>query len=362
MGLLVTELTLADFRSFEHRTIPLAASSTLFVGPNAAGKTNAVEALQMLTAGGSFRRPTPSQLVREGAERGRISARLEGDGRLVDVRCDVAPGRRSFSRNGKRCQAHDMPQNLMSVLFTPDDLGLVKRGASLRRDELDGFGCQANRGYSNVLAAYQRSVEQRNRLLKEDRPDPSLLDAWDESLALGGATLLAARLRLFCRLADKVSEVYRLISGGEPLECAYESTLAEGVCALDRDSLRDLMLERLLAARAEDLRRQQTTVGPHRDDVSFLIDGRPARSFGSQGQQRSVVLALKMAEVELASEITGSRPLLLLDDVMSELDEDRREAMMALAQKGVQTVVTTTNLGYFSPALLSGAEVVRFGG
>ena len=361
VGLYVTELRLADFRSFERLVVRPSSGVTVFVGANAAGKTNTVEALQLLTAGQSFRRPTPSQLVREGAESARIDARLEGDGRVVDVRCDVAPGKRRFSRNGKRIQASEMPESLMSVLFTPDDLAIVKRGAAVRRAELDDFGCQANRGYANVLTTYQRSVEQRNRLLKEEVVDTSLLAAWDASVALGGATLLAARLRLFSRLAEKVGAVYATVSGGERLSCSYVCTLGEDLDDLSRDELRDLFLERLEAARADDLRRGQTTAGPHRDDVVFSIEGRDARAYGSQGQQRSVALALKMAEVELAAEILGSTPLLLLDDVMSELDEARREAAMGFVSGGIQTVITTTNLGYFSPALLDSAEVVSFG-
>ena len=361
MGLLVTELALADFRSFERLGVALSPGVTVFVGPNAAGKTNTVEALQLLTSGQSFRRPTPSQLVRDGAESARIDARLEGDGRVLDARLDVVAGRRQFSRNGKRCQAADMPGELMSVLFSPDDLALVKRGASVRRDEIDDFGRQANRGYANVLAAYLRSVEQRNRLLKDEFPDEGLIEAWDSSVSLGGATLLHARLRLFSRLADRVSEVYGRVSGGEELVCSYSSTLGEGVEGLTRDELRDLFYERLRAGRSDDLRRRQTCVGPHRDDVSFSIEGRDARSFGSQGQQRTVALAVKMAEVGLAEELLGSRPLLLLDDVMSELDESRREAVMSYVREGIQTVVTTTNLGYFSAELLDAAEVIRFG-
>ena len=293
MGLLVTELALADFRSFERLGVALSPGVTVFVGPNAAGKTNTVEALQLLTSGQSFRRPTPSP--------------------------------------------------------------------SVRRDEIDDFGRQANRGYANVLAAYLRSVEQRNRLLKDEFPDEGLIEAWDSSVSLGGATLLHARLRLFSRLADRVSEVYGRVSGGEELVCSYSSTLGEGVEGLTRDELRDLFYERLRAGRSDDLRRRQTCVGPHRDDVSFSIEGRDARSFGSQGQQRTVALAVKMAEVGLAEELLGSRPLLLLDDVMSELDESRREAVMSYVREGIQTVVTTTNLGYFSAELLDVAEVIRFG-
>ena len=372
MGLLVTELCLADFRSFVRREVSLAPATTILVGPNAAGKTNTVEALQLLTTGASFRRPTPRQLVRDGAESARIDARLAGDGRVIDVRCDVTPARRQFSVNGKRRHASEMPGTLMSVLFSPDDLALVKRGASGRRDELDDFGRQANKGYSHVLAAYTRSVEQRNRLLKEERPDLGLLDAWDSSVALGGATLLASRVRLFRRLAEKVSAIYAQIADGEELVCRYVCSLGDEAVelALDgsrttdeaRSALRDLFAERLAATRPDDLRRAQTTMGPHRDDVCFEVSGRDARAFGSQGQQRSVVLALKMAEVELSAEVLGEQPLLLLDDVMSELDEARRNAVIRFVQRGIQTVITTTNLGYFSPELLDASRVVSFGG
>ena len=361
MGLLVKTLELQDFRSFGEKVVGLAPATTILCGPNAAGKTNTVEALQLLTAGYSFRHPTPAQQVREGAQTARASARLEGDGRVVDLRCDVVSGRRQFFRNGKRIQASEVSGTLMSVLFTPDDLQLVKRSASFRRDELDDFGRQANRGFASVLSTYTRSIEQRNLLLKEERPDLDLLDAWDASVALGGATLLHGRLRLFERLRAKVCEVYGELAAGEGLECRYLCSLGDEALGLSKDDLRELFCERLASARPDDLRRQQTTVGPHRDDVAFLIEGRDARAYGSQGQQRSVVLALKMAEVLLSAEVVGNQPLLLLDDVMSELDERRRDAVTRFARRGVQTVITTTNLGYFSPELLDEAEVVGYG-
>lgn len=361
MGLLVESLGLEQFRNFREREVTFSPTTTILVGRNAVGKTNTVEALQMLTAGVSFRHPTPSQLILSGCERARITARLTGDGRVVDVACDITPQRRQFSHNGKRCQAADMPASLMSVLFCPDDLSLVKRGASFRRAELDGFGCQAAVGYSKLLAAYTRAIEQRNRLLKDERPDLSLLSAWDSSVAVGGATLLQARVRLFGRLREKILDVYGSIAGGEELSCTYQSTVCDDPLVSSREELAERFLERLEEARQDDLRRQQTTVGPHRDDVVFSIDGRDARSFGSQGQQRSIVLALKMAEVLVSEDVTGSRPLLLLDDVMSELDEMRRQSVIEFAQSGIQTVVTTTNLGYFSDELLGRSKVVEFG-
>ena len=361
MGLLVDTLELRDWRNFEQRDIAFSPTMTVLHGHNAVGKTNTVEALQLLTAGASFRKPRPVQLVREGAESAKATVHLRGDGRVVDVDCVVEGSRRKFRRNGKPVQSADVPESLMSVLFNPDDLAFVKRGASQRREELDAFGRQANRGFAKVLAAYQRAVEQRNRLLKDEAPNLALLDAWDASVALGGATLLLARLRLFERLVPKVCAVYARICDGEELRCCYECSLGYDVVGMARDALTARFLERLGEGRAAALRRQQTLVGPHRDDLTFTLDGRDARTFGSQGQQRSIVLAWKMAEVELSAELLGDTPLLLLDDVMSELDERRRAAVVSFVQEGIQTVVTTTNLGYFPPELLTASKVVSFG-
>jgi DNA replication and repair protein RecF len=360
VGLLVKTLSLQSYRNFREREVSFSPATTILVGRNAVGKTNTVEALQMLTAGHSFRHPTPAEQVLEGAEQARIGARLEGDGRVIDVACEISPGRRRFTKNGKKCVAADLSETLMSVLFCPDDLSLVKGGAANRRGELDDFGCEANRGYSKLLSAYLRAVEQRNRLLRDEYPDPSLLAAWDASVAVGGATLLQARCRLYRRLSEKIEQIYENIGGGEKLTCSYKSTVADDPLSLSRDDLADVFLARLEAARDIDLRRQQTTIGPHRDDAIFAIEGRDARAFGSQGQQRSIVLALKMAEVLVSAEVTGSRPLLLLDDVMSELDEGRRQSVIEFAQRGIQTVITTTNLGYFTKELLDSSLVVSF--
>lgn len=362
MPLYVTELDLHDWRNFADEHLAFDEGMCVLVGHNAAGKTNIVEALQMLTAGFSFRKPKPIQLIREDQEQARIQARIEGDGRQIDIRLDVTDRSRRFTRNGKRITAGEVPTTLMSVLFNPDDLSFVKRGASYRRDEIDAFGSQSNRGYARLMSAYSRAVEQRNRLLKEDYPDHDLLDAWDASVALGGAALIDARVRLLKRLRPYVADIYQQISDGEELGCTYESSLGEDLEGMSRDEICDLFARVLAESREEDLRRQQTTHGPQRDDVAFTINGRSARDFGSQGQQRSVVLAWKMAEVKLSRDLLGMQPLLLLDDVMSELDESRRAAMTTFIQSGIQTVITTTNLGYFTDDLLDGAEVVRIDG
>ena len=360
MGLKVCNLVLTDFRNFHQREFVLSEGMTVFLGRNARGKTNTVEALQLLTAGMSFRNATPRQLLREGCNEGKVSARFEGDGRVIDVSLELTENRRRFEINGKHAHSHEVPRTLMSVLFTPDDLHLVKGGASARRDEIDDFARQANQGFARVHKAYTRGIEQRNHLLKEGGYSSDMLDVWDESIARSGAALLHARLRLLDRLRPCIEETYAAIANGEHLSCAYESTLGEDVENLTKDELCERIVERLRETRDEGIRRQQTVVGPHRDDVVLSIEGRDARAFGSQGQQRTAVLAVKMAEVMVANDIVGQPPLLLLDDVMSELDERRRESVATFADRGVQTVITTTNLGYFSGDMVSAAEVISF--
>lgn len=360
MSLVVTHVSFRDYRNLGNRELDPAPGVTVLVGPNAAGKTNTVEALQYLTTGSSFRRPSPAELVAPGADEAHVRGCLEGDGRVVDVELAATPEKRRFLKNGKPCRAADLAGTLLSVLFCPDDLSLVKGSASRRRGELDAFGAQANAGYRKVLATYTRSVEQRNRLLR-DGCEPVLLDAWDESVAVGGATLLRHRLSLFERLSVLVGEVYGEVVATERLGCRYVSSVADAEPGMGRDDLARLMLEQMRAGRADDLRRGQTLVGPHRDDVAFTIDGRDARAFGSQGQQRTVALAWKMAEVRLCEGLLGERPLLLLDDVMSELDESRRGTVTRFVEGGIQTVITTTNLGYFTPGQLDDMLVVDYG-
>jgi DNA replication and repair protein RecF len=360
VSLTVTDVSLVDFRNFSSSEFRLSEGMNILVGPNAVGKTNTIEALQLMTAGESFRRPRPNELVRQGCETAKIASHITGDGRVIDVSCTISERRRYFERNGKHVLPRDIAGTLMSVLFNPDDLLFVKGSASYRRQEIDAFASQANKGYAKLLSTYTRSIRQRNRLLKEEHVDLSLLDAWDESISVGAAALLTSRIRLFRRICDHLTEAYQNIADGEGLTCSYLCNLGIDPEGKDKAEIAELMRERLSEMRQDEIRRQQTLVGPHLDDIAFSIEGRDARSFASQGQQRSIVLAWKMAEVEVSRDVTGSEPLLLLDDVMSELDAQRREAISRLVIDGIQTVVTTTNLGYFTDDLLRDANVISF--
>ena len=358
MGILATRLHVSRYRSFDEFTLELASGVNILVGRNAVGKTNLVEGLQLLTAGASFRKPAPIELVREGCASGAATLVLEGDGRLLDMGLEVTEGKRHFLKNGKRTNAAGVRGVLPSVLFCPDHLDMVKRGARVRRDALDSFGVQLNAQYGKLLSAYERTVEQRNNLLKEC-VDPALLEVWDESLAGTGASLLMHRRALLARIRERVVETYRVIAPHECPDVAYQSTI--GDLPESREEIVEQFLAVLAERRAEELRRGMTLVGPHRDEILFTIDGRSARDFGSQGQQRSFVLAWKLAEVQVTNDILGRYPLLLLDDVMSELDGARRDAIMGFISGGIQTVITTTNLGYFGSDVLEHAKVVHIG-
>ncbi len=363
MSLRVTSLHLRDFRSYADLKLELDPRITVLAGPNAAGKTNVVEAIQLLTTGVSFRNPLWADLVRWGQPAARASTLAEGDGRKLEVSVDITQaGRPTFRVNGSvRRKKSEATGILPAVLFTPDDLRMVKESPDKRRDALDSLGRQLSAAYSSILAEYDRALRQRNALLKHEDVDPEALKAWTDRLVDLGSSLSKHRTRLFDRLAPYVSGLYGTLSGGEALTATYHSSVAGQLQpGLEQgEEFRRLFVRRLEEKAAEERARRSTAVGPHRDDVIFQVAGRDARTFASQGQQRTVVLAWKLAEVHVVEDVTGGEPILLLDDVMSELDEDRRRALSAFVGERVQTVVTTTNTGYFEPAFIERATVVR---
>lgn len=364
MPLAVTRVGYRDFRNIESRVLEPARGLTVLVGPNAVGKTNCVEGMQLLCAATSFKHASPGELVRHGAACGGLSMRLEGEKRQIDVTCDIHPTRKLYKVNGKRRPVQGQVSDLPAVVFFPDELALVKGPAAGRRDLLDGFGSQLNESYAQVAHDYRRAVYQRNALFKQAAhagcaPDAGLVEAWSASAANAGAVLFLYRQALLGRLAPHVVRIYSELAGGERAQVVYDSVWAQALDAQSpRAEVQDALFGRLMADMAEQARRCATLAGPHLDDVAFKIGGTSARAYGSQGQQRSLVLALKLAQVELVFEMQGQYPLFLLDDVMSELDAHRRSRLLGLVGSGVQTVVTTTNLDYFSPSELACAKVV----
>lgn len=372
MAFSIARVGYRDFRNTQELLLEPGPRLTILVGPNAAGKTNCVEGIQVLTAGSSFRHVSPADLIRRGAERAQLRMHVQSEKRELDLTYDVFPTKKLLSINGKRRPAAEGRGILPSILFYPDELMVVKGGAAGRRELVDAFGVQLNAAYGRIVSDYRRAVVQRNALLKEAARtgaplDRGMFDAWTESLVSAGAMLYLYRTALLGRLAPHVARIYSELAGGETAGLAYASAYMEPAGdaaekpAPSRGDVEDRLRARLGEVFADEARRCQTLAGPHLDDVEFEIGGLPARSFGSQGQQRTLVLAIKLAQVELVREMQGQYPVFLLDDVMSELDSKRRGRLFDLVQGGMQTIVTTTNLEYFRPEELAEAVVVRLG-
>lgn len=377
MSLKITRITLKDVRGYKKLQLDDVQSLTIIVGPNAVGKTNIIEAIQLLTTGTSFRKPSPSEVVSWGCEQGYASIELEGDKRHLEHRAIINQEKRSFEINGKKKSSSSIRSSLPCVLFTPDDLQLVKASSVRRRDALDALAIQLSKNYSTLKKDYQHALQQRNLLIKEGIHSGDLFNSWDESLALHGARLGLTRWRLFDRLIEQMASIYPQIAQDERVESLYipswkridsRGEQVDDISQYHKDAdaatitiedLKEILLEHSQQNAERELQRGVSLIGPHKDEISFFINRKNARLFASQGQQRTIVLALKIASVLLINEMLGTEPVLLLDDVMSELDEDHREALMKFIQKNTQTFITTTNLDYFNDETLKRAHVIQ---
>lgn len=365
MGLSITHIAFTDFRNYERFELDGIGSLTLFVGPNAVGKTNIVEGVQLLTAQTSFRHPTGLQLVREGARVANLRMRAEGENRRLDFLSSITEGKRTFSLNGKTKRAADLKGLLPCVAFTPDDLMLAKGSMTVRRNAVDAAGSQLSRNHYLIRRDFDKVLRQKNALLKEEA-DQLLLESVNDLMVTCGAQLVCYRAALFAKLSQYMSSYYGEIAGrGERLSARYAPSWFEDGAYLDagetisRDDARCALSAALSDKLCQERSRHRSLVGPHADRIEFLIDGRSAEVFGSQGQQRSLVLSFKLAEVSLLRDMLGQNPVLLLDDVMSELDEGRRRALVQFVSGGIQTFITTANLAYFDDDLLAGARIVH---
>lgn len=328
---------------------------TVIVAPNASGKTNILEAIDLVTSGNSFRSPLWRDVVRRGAENASVILTVSGEGREVEIRLDIVGNQRRYTVNGKpKKRVAEVRGIIPAVSFTPDDLAMVKGSADQRRSTLDALGDQMSQAYEAIRSDYDRVLKHRNALLKNPSLALDLLDPWTEKLIEVGVAFYSHRRRLFERLTGIVSERYETLSNGETLEIEYVPSWGR-TSESPEDGFRRALEEVLLQERARGI----TLVGPQRDELVFRIDGQDARAFASQGQQRTVTLAWKLAEITVIQDVLEKPPILLLDDVMSELDAQRREALTAFVGTTVQTFLTTTNTGYFSDAMLADATVIE---
>jgi DNA replication and repair protein RecF len=339
-------LELRDVRVYEELSFRPDPGVNVLVGPNGAGKTTVLEAISYLSGMRSFRRTPDDALIRTGAEGAVIRggfATAAGESR-VEVEIPVR-GRRRVLVNGKRPKRlSDVAGDVPVVAFLPDDLDLVKDSAGIRRGYLDDLGAHLAPGYGAAVSDYEQTLRQRNALLRRDGPttDPMTLQVWDDRLVAAAVALWGERVRLVARLVPALEAAHTSVAGGDELLGMW---LAPAWGVDDTDFAPDLAGRRLAAAlvdrRRREMEQRTTTVGPHRDDVGLSLGSRDSRRQASQGEQRSVAVALRVAAYRLLDERHGHPPVLLLDDVFSELDLARTAAVVDMLPKG-QVLVTTT--------------------
>ena len=361
----LTHLRLYNFRNYAELDLPLGPGLNVFVGENAQGKTNLLEAVATLLLTKSPRTSTPAELLRWGSDETAVDAVLDRGAlsetlalrlrRTRDADPTGAAGReasarisRTTTRDGHPIAPRDLIGRWPVVLFWPDDLQLVKAGPEARRRLLDILVSQLDRAAADELIRYRRVLEQRNSLLRRlhDGGGPAdQLRPFDDALLRHGAAIQVARTELVGALAPLAAAAMAEISeAADSLELRYAPQT--GRASGDREQVLAALSSALARARGEELARGTSIVGPHRDDLEFVLNGRPARSTASQGQQRSAVLATKIAEVRLVGARAERMPILLLDDVLSELDPARREHLLsALSARGEvpQTMVTCSD-------------------
>ena len=354
----IDRIRITDFRNIASLELALCPGANVIYGDNGQGKTNFIEAVWMCTGAKSFRGAKDAQLVRFGAPQAAVEAGFYAAGREQKALLTIEKRRAAALNEVPLKSAAELAGQFCAVVFSPAHLTLVKNGPHEKRRFIDTSICQIKPKYIHVLNQYTRVLDQRNRLLKDIMYETSLfdtLDIWDARLAAYGAVVIKTRATFLERLAPCAQEIYGGLAGGrEKFGARYAPSLAVDPGA-SMSEIEQRALEDLLAHRGEDIRTRMTGAVPHRDDIDLTLDGQSARAFGSQGQQRSCVLALKLAECELIRETLGEYPVVLLDDVMSELDAARRDYLLNHLQ-GRQIIMTSCDGSDFK-GLSSGVSV-----
>lgn len=337
----IQSLRLNNFRNYENLELSFSSGTNILYGNNAQGKTNILEALYMIATTHSYRGAKDRDLIRFGQEEGHIRTVLIKGGIDYQVDLHLRRGKtKAIAINEQRIRrASELIGLLHIVFFSPEDLTIVKNGPSYRRNFIDTELCQLDEAYLFNLSHYNKIMEQRNKLLHDIYYEPSLeitLDAWDQQLLQYGSKIIERRTKFMDQLNEVIEGVHQKLSGGrEHLFIQYEP-----------NTLNDKFEKELKASRERDKYTKSTNCGPHKDDFSFICNEVDLRRFGSQGQQRTCALSLKLSEIRMVTNLVGEPPVLMLDDVLSELDSERQNDLLnALTQ--VQTFITCTGLDEF---------------
>jgi DNA replication and repair protein RecF len=355
-------LSLRQFRNYQEQIVEFTAPKTILVGSNAQGKSNLLEAIELLATLKSHRTSRDRDLISQDSPTGQIQARLSRQYTDVELAIVLRSGsRRTVAVNQQNLRRQlDFLGNLNAVQFSSLDLELVRGGPELRRAWLDSILVQLEPVYAHILQQYQHILRQRNALLKhlanlgaESNPELAL---WDEQLVTIGTKVARRRARAIDRLAPLAQTWHSAISDrSENLEIIYQPNIP----GEDPQQLHFNFFNKIQQRRIPELRQGTTLVGPHRDDILLQIDQNPAKGYASQGQQRTLVLAIKLAELKLIEAVLGEPPLLLLDDVLAELDLHRQNQLLGVIQERFQTVITTTHLGLFDAEWLHSSQILQ---
>lgn len=332
---MLTSLRLQNFRSYADASFEFGGRVNIIVGPNGSGKTNLLEAIQVLAVGGSYR-VHDTELLKHSAPWARIDANMQ-DGSTRTLKITTEPRlTKTFEIQDKPYIRLSQQHTLPLVLFEPNHLQLLHGAPELRRSYLDDILEQTKPGYASFRRNYRRVLSQRNALLKRGKPTTSELFPWNLRLSELGAVISRARYELTLDLAPKLVELYKILSKSDAtLTVEYEPQFAT-------ETYETALLGKLETGLAHDIVRGFTAYGPHREDITVLLNGRKAAEVASRGETRTIILALKILELELIEQARGITPILLLDDVFSELDGARRKALTSHLQAH-QTFLTTTD-------------------
>jgi DNA replication and repair protein RecF len=374
-------LHLQQFRNYRDQKVVFDAPKTILVGDNAQGKSNLLEAVELLSTLKSHRVSRDRDLILDPESIGQITATLERDRGLLELAVTLrSQGRRTVMLNGESLRRQlDFLSLLNVVEFSSLDLELVRGSPERRRSWLDRLLVQLEPVYAYILHQYNQVLRQRNALLKKTRSlsrlstdieqKPSVSDSelavWDAQLAVTGSRVIRRRDRVLERLTPLAQTWHHLISGStENLQLTYQPNVqvlsAENtrLSALSPQEVQQAFLQKISTRAIAEQQQGTSLVGPHRDDICFEINQTPARQYGSSGQQRTLVLALKLAELQLIEDVVGEPPLLLLDDVLAELDINRQNQLLEAVGDRFQTLITTTHLGFFDDQWLKNTQIL----
>lgn len=352
LDMVLENLKLSQFRSYDYLDISFSPKTNIICGKNAQGKTNIIEAIHYFSTLKSHRFVSDKELILtdKDAAKMQIFFQKEQSERLHKMKI-------LLSKNAKRELYHNEVKEdnasflgqFHSVLFSPEDLNLIKGDKEQRRKFLDADVCQIRPRYYKILKYYNSILRNRNKLLKEESPDPALFQVYTEKLVEFGTEVIIYRALFVERLKETAKKIYREISNGnEELTLRYESELFDEFVE-DRTAIRGFFHDKLEKVQKEEQLFRTTRVGPHRDDLEFYLDNKNVKIYASQGQQRTIILALKLSELLFIKELTGSYPVLLLDDILSELDRERQESLFSYI-KNCQTIITITDAQKFDVA------------